>query len=100
MKLYKIEIQTRGKNRDMYGNPYYAYKAVLTYSYVSYFRTIMICQDTSYGDVGERDCLDWALAGIKESLGIVLDRNDERIRHTYKQVYSDSQLRNPENWKM
>lgn len=100
MKLYKAIIYTRGKNRDVYGNPYHAYKAVLTFSYVSYFRDITICQNISWGDSSERDCLDWALQGIKEALGIDLEANDERITHHHKHVYSDRELRYPENWKV
>lgn len=100
MKLYKVNIYTRGKNKDMDGNPYHAYKAVLTFSYVSYFRSITICQDMSWGDSAERDCLDWALQGIKEALGIDLKANDERITHYHKHVYSYDELRNPENWKV
>ena len=99
MKVSKIEIYSRGKNKDEYGNPYYAYKAVIQLSYVSYFDSITICQDMQYGDSSEWACLGWALAGIKEALGIELEKNDERIVQYHRHVYQNKDLLHPLNWK-
>lgn len=97
--ITKIEIWSRGKNRDMYGNPYHAFKAVLHFTRVSYFNTLTIQMPMSWGDSDKRGCLIWACQGIKEALGLDIQIDDERIVHHYKQIYKDSELENPENWK-
>lgn len=100
MKIYKIDIYTRGKSKDESGNPYLAYKAVITYSYVSFFEKITISKGMVWGSCGERDCLNEALQGIKEALGVELSPNDERITHYHKRVYSYDELKRPENWRV
>lgn len=100
MGLSKIEIWSRGKNRDVYGNPYWAYKVVLTYNYVSYFETITITKGMSGGSSSEHACLTWALQGIKEALGLEFNPHDERIIHHHKHVYRDADLEHPETWKV
>lgn len=97
--ITKIEIWSRGKNRDMYGNPYHAFKAIVNFTGVSFFRTLTVQMPMSYGDSSERDCLMWACQGINEALGTDIRIDDERIVHHYKHVYKDSDLANPENWK-
>ena len=95
----KIEIWSRGKNRDVYGNPYHAFIAHITFAYVSYFRQMIIYMPMSWGDSNEWECLKWALAGINEALGTEFQPNDERIVHHYKHVSSDADLENPLKWK-
>lgn len=97
--ITKIEIWSRGKNKDVYGNPYHAFKAVLYFGRTSYFNTLIIPQSMSWGDSDERGCLMWACQGINEALGLDIQIDDERIIHHYKHVYKDSELENPENWK-
>lgn len=97
--ITKIEIWSRGKNEDVYGNPYHAFKAVLHFTRVSYFNTLTIQMPMTWGDSDERGCLIWACQGIKEALGLDIQIDDERIVHYYKHVYQDSELVNPENWK-
>lgn len=103
-KLTKIEIYSRGKYRDEYGNPYHAWIAFLTYQYVSYFRKVIIYMPMHWGDSGERDLLKWALEGINEFLNkrsyrSKIKPNDKRIIHHYKHVSRDKDLENPLAWK-
>lgn len=97
--ISKIEIWSRGKYRDVYGNVYHAFKAVVTCSYVSYFRRIIITMPMSWGDCGEHSCLQWAVQGINEALGTDIKTNDERIVHHWQHVSHDRDLENPEKWK-
>lgn len=97
--ITKIEIWSRGKNKDVYGNPYHAFKAILHFGRTSYFHTLIVQQPMSWGDSDERGCLMWACQGINEALGLDIQIDDERIIHHYKHVYKDSELENPENWK-
>ena len=99
MTITKIEIWSRGKYRDMDGNVYHAFKAVITCSYVSYFRRIIITMPMTLGDSGKNDCLEWALHGINEALGMNIKPNDERIVHHWQHVSHDRDLENPQKWK-
>lgn len=98
--IRSINILSKGKNRDMYGNPYHAFRADIVYSYVSYFKTISISMTETYGDSGEYDCLKWALQGIKEAIGENISPNDPRIQHTHKHVGIGTDMGDPLNWKM
>jgi len=98
--LEKIIIYSRGENRDLEGNPYLAWRAILVYNYVSYFRHIEVQDNATWGSSGERDCLRDALIGIKEALGIDIDMSDGRIKHHHKTVYRMEDLEHPENWKI
>ena len=104
MTISKIEIWSRGKYRDQFANVYHAFKAVITCSYVSYFRRIIITMPMSWGDSGENDCLKWALEGINEALELrgtqkEIKPNDERIVHHWQHVSHDRDLENPEKWR-
>lgn len=104
-KLYKIEIHARGKYRDEYGNPYYAYIAILHYKFVSYFRNVIVYMPMHWGDSGESDGLKWALEGINEYLGkktyhSKIKPSDKRIEYHYKHVSHDADLENPLKWKL
>lgn len=82
-----IKIYGRGKNRDIFGNPYYA--AVI----ITNKRRIIIPEQYT-GDSSERGVLSWS---INECLrkGIVVD-ND--VLYNYKKVHRDSDLEHPERW--
>ena len=79
MTITKIEIWSRGKYKDEYGNPYHAFKAVISCSYVSYFRNIIITMPMTWGSSGEYDCLQWAVQCINEALQTDIKQSDERI---------------------
>ncbi len=99
-RIIKIEIWSRGKNRDEYGNPYMAWIAKIRFQYVSYFQAITIHKSMSWGDSSERDCLMWACQGINEALGTTIMMNDDRIVHHHKNVSRDSDLIDPTKWKI
>lgn len=99
-KIYKIQVFTRGKNADEYGNPYHAYKVILHFEYEGYYNKVSVSQSMSGGDSSKWDCLNWALRGVKESLGLSINPDDDRIEHHHKHVYRDSDLEHPENWKV
>lgn len=98
--ITKIEIWSRGKNRDVYGNPYFAWIAKIGVSHVSYLRYITIHMDMMAGSSSERDCLMWACQGINESLGTDIRMDDKRIVHHYKHASRDSDLLDPTKWKI
>ena len=103
MELIKIEIFSRGKKHDEYGNPYYAYIAFLSYYRKSYFDKIIIYKSQSWGSCSYHDGLEWALQGINEALGLKqspIKRNDYRIVYHHKFVSTYSELQNPLNWKI
>lgn len=97
--LDKIIIYSRGKNRDVYGNPYYALKIILKYSYVSYFQQIIIPVSMKYGSSSKRDCLMWAGQALQEALGMNIEHVLPFIEHHHVRVSRDSQLKNPLKWK-
>lgn len=98
--IVKIEIWSRGKNRDEYGNPYFAWIAKIRVSHVSYFRYVTIHMDMMGGDSYESACLMWALQGINEALGTDIRADDERIVHHYKHASRDAELADPTKWKI
>lgn len=99
-KITKIEIYARGKNKDSYGNPYCAYKAVIYFSHVNYFTTITVTKPFTYYDSDERGCLELAILGINEAFGTNFKANDARIKMHYKHVTDDRALERPEAWKI
>lgn len=98
--VIEIEIWSRGKNRDMYGNPYLAWIAKVYVRYVSYFSHITIHKDMMGGDSYESACLKLALQGINEALGTDIRADDKRIVHHYKHTCRDSDLIDPTKWKI
>ena len=99
-KIYRIEIWSRGKYRDEYGNPYAAYIAWLRLGYVSYARRISVMSGMTGYDSSDDKCLELALLGINRTLGLNIQPNDERIVHHHKHVSRDADLEHPENWKI
>lgn len=99
-KITKIEIWSRGKNRDEYGNPYFAWIAKIHFRQVSYFRCLTVHMDMKAGDSNERDCLMWACQGINEALGTDIRCDDERIIHRYRNAYKDADLADPTKWRI
>lgn len=111
MKLEKIIIYTRGKNRDIYGNPYMAYKINLEFSQKSFFRKVTIESSMCYTNNSSKNgCLQDALDGLNEFLHgikhpkmtnrkVYIKADDKRIIHHHKHVTRDAELEHPENWK-
>jgi len=111
MKLDKIIIYTRGKNRDEFGNPYMAYKVVLEYSQKSYFHRVVISQSMHFtNNSSEYGCLRDALEGLNEFLHgikhpkskdrkVYITMKDKRIIQFHKHVSRDCDLEHPESWR-
>lgn len=97
--IQSIKIEGRGRNRDIYGNPYYAWKAVIQKKANHHMTPIIIYEKMSWGTSSENAVLREAIEGINEALDINLKQNDKRITYTYTHVSGDAPLQNPLNWK-
>ena len=97
--IQTIQIEGRGKNRDVYGNPYFAWKAKIHTKANRHYTEMTITQKMTWGDSYETAVLRDAIAGINETLGINLKEKDKRITYTYKHVSRDTDLEKPQNWK-
>ena len=97
--IQSIQIEGRGRNRDIYGNPYYAWKAVIKKKANHHWTPIVIYEKMTWGTSSENAVLREAIEGINEALDINLKQNDKRITYTYTHVTGDAPLRNPLNWK-
>ena len=97
--IQSIKIEGRGRNRDIYGNPYYAWKAVIQKKANHHMTPIVIYEKMSWGTSSENAVLREAVEGINEALDINLKQNDKRITYTYTHVCGDAPLQNPLNWK-
>ncbi len=97
--IQSIKIEGRGRNRDIYGNPYYAWKAVIQKKANHHMTPIVIYEKMSWGTSSENAVLREAVEGINEALDINLKQNDKRITYTYTHVSGDAPLQNPLNWK-
>lgn len=98
-RIYAIKIEGRGRYRDEYGNPYYAWRAGIDVQIKSHHSKITIHEPMAWGDSYEAAVLRAAVEGINEALDINIRQNDKRISYTYKHVSGDAPLRNPLNWK-
>ena len=97
--IQSIKIEGRGRNRDIYGNPYYAWKAIIQKKANHHMTPIVIYEKMSWGTSSENEVLRNAIEGINEALDINIKQNDKRITYTYTHVTGDAPLRNPLNWK-
>lgn len=97
MNITEIVIETRGKNRDYYGNPYNAYRA--TISFENAHAKAIIYQNVEYGNCREENILSKAIQDINHIFGVHILINDKRIRQTHTKVKDIKQLENPEKWK-
>lgn len=98
-RIYAIKIEGRGRYRDEYGNPYYAWRADIDVQIKSHHSKVTIHESMAWGDSYEAAVLRAAVEGINEALDINIRQNDKRISYTYKHVSEDAPLRNPLNWK-
>lgn len=97
--ITSIRIEGRGKNRDIYGNPYSAWKAVIDVKMNHHNVRMVLYEPMTWGDSYESRVLRNAIEGINETLNINLKENDKRINYTYKHVSRDADLEKPQNWK-
>lgn len=99
-KFTKIEIYSRGKNRDIYGNPYHAFVIRFYSGYVSHYRTISLEMPMTYRSSSKDDCFGWADQATKEAFGFSLYDYKSIILHHHKTVRTDAELEEPQNWKL
>ena len=97
--IQSIKIEGRGRNRDIYGNHYYAWKAVIQKKANHHMTPIVIYEKMTWGTSSQDVVLREAIEGINEALNINLKQNDKRVTYTYTHVSGDAPLRNPLNWK-
>lgn len=95
--ITKIHITSRGKNRDVYGNPYYAFRVHVTFNNGE---QTTLCEPMDWGDSTEKDCYNKAMDKIKKTLqGVEISKNTI-ITHDHTRVSRDSQLEHPERWRV
>lgn len=101
VEIDKIEIWSRGKTRDEYGNPYRAWIARIHFhnSFPS-FDTLTLSRGIQYGNCDEQDCVEEVCQAINEVFNASVRPSDERIvkRH-YRRVYRDEDL-DPSKWRL
>lgn len=95
-----IFIWSRGKNHDIYGNPYYAYVCRIN---LTDGREITFNCPMSWGSSGAYDVFAEVSQELTEKFGIRLNYDDVRsgfVIQTHKQVKTDSALEHPERWRL
>ena len=105
MKLEKTDVKnifiwSRGKNRDIYGNPYYAYVCRIN---LTDGREITFNCPMSWGSSGAYDVFAEVSQELSAKFGIRLNYDDVRsgfVIQTHKQVKTDSALEHPERWRL
>lgn len=98
-RINAIKIEGRGRYRDEFGNPYYAWRADIDVQIKSHHSKVTIYESMAWGDSYESAVLRSAVEGINEALDINIKQNDRRISYTYKHVSGDAPLRKPLKWK-
>ena len=98
-KISSVSIYFRGKNKDVYGNPYYAWIAIIGTSYTSYYKQIVLPYSMSPGDSAKYDIKKWVYTGIKEALGIDCSTLCN-VKLYYQDATRDAQLYNPMRWDL
>ena len=97
-KISSVSIYFRGKNKDVYGNPYYAWIAIIETSYTSYYKQIVLQRSKSPGD-SANNITNWVYTGIKEALGIDCSTLCN-VKLYYQHATRDAQLENPMRWDL
>lgn len=95
-----IFIWSRGKNRDIYGNPYYAYVCRIN---LTDGRKITFNCPMSWGSSGAYGVFAEVSQELSSKFGIRLNYDDVRsgfVIQTHKQVKTDSALEYPERWRL
>lgn len=100
-----IDIYSRGKNRDVYGNPYYAYKCVVRFKWAKDHCSSALVIDcrADWGSSGESDVFTVVRHKLERDFGIKIDWRDLRsgfVKQQHRTVHTMSELETPENWKV
>lgn len=105
MKLKKTDVKnifiwSRGKNRDIYGNPYYSYVCRINLTDGS---KITFSCPMSWGSSGAYDVFVKVSQKLSVKFGIHLTYDDVRsgfVIQNHKQVKTESALEHPERWRL
>ena len=95
-----IFIWSRGKNRDIYGNPYYAYVCRIN---LADGREITFNCPMSWGGSWAYDVLAEVSQELDAQFGFGISYDDVRsgfVIQTHKQVKTDSALEHPDRWRL
>ena len=98
-KISSVSIYFRGKNKDVYGNPYHAWIAIIKTSYTLFYKQIVLPCSMSWGDSAKYDITKWVYTGIKEALGIDCSTLCN-VKLYYQHATRDAQLYNPMRWDL
>ena len=69
-KIKSIKIEGRGRYRDIYGNPYWAWKADVNVERHNHNVHMILYEPMSWGTSSESRVLDEAIEGINQTLDI------------------------------
>lgn len=100
----RISIWSRGKNRDIYGNPYYAYVCRISLTQKARGeREITLRCPMSWGSSGAYDVFVEVVQELDREFGIRLDYNDVRsglVVQRHRVVRTEDALTRPERWRL
>lgn len=101
LEIDKIEIWSRGKNRDEFGNPYRAWIARIHFQTpFPSFDTLTLSRSMQSGSCDEPDCVQEVCQAIDEVFNIFIRPSDKRIvRRHYRTVYRYEDL-DPSKWRL
>lgn len=100
----RISIWSRGKNRDIYGNPYYAYvcRISLTQKARGECEITLRCP-MSWGSSGAYDVFVEVVQELDREFGILLNYDDVRsglVVQKHRVVRTEDALMRPERWRL
>lgn len=100
----RISIWSRGKNRDIYGNPYYAYVCRISLTQKARGeREITLLCPMSWGSSGAYDVFVEVVQELDREFGILLNYDDVRsglVVQKHRVVRTEDALMRPERWRL
>lgn len=100
----RISIWSRGKNRDIYGNPYYAYVCRISLTQKARGeREITLRCPMSWGSSGAYDVFAEVVQELDREFGISLNYDDVRsglVVQRHQTVRTEDALMRPERWRL
>lgn len=100
----RISIWSRGKNRDIYGNPYYAYVCRISLTQKARGeREITLRCTMSWGSSGAYDVFVEVVQELDREFGILLNYDDVRsglVVQKHRVVRTEDALMRPERWRL
>lgn len=100
----RISIWSRGKNRDIYGNPYYAYVCRISLTQKARGeREITLRCPMSWGSSGAYDVFVEVVQELDREFGILPNYDDVRsglVVQKHRVVRTEDALMRPERWRL